>query len=75
MEKVNVSRLWVGHLEKCNESVELGLVLKTLRALDLNLAASLQKNDPFAETNDSPFLHKLADAIAERARKCVEIMA
>jgi serine/threonine-protein kinase HipA len=28
-----------------------------------------------AETHDSPFLHKLADAIAERARKCVEIMA
>jgi y4mF family transcriptional regulator len=47
-EKVNVSRLWVGHLEKGKESVELGLVLKTLRALDLNLEASLQKNDPFA---------------------------
>lgn len=27
-----------------------------------------------AESNDSPFLHKLADAIAERARKCAELM-
>ncbi len=31
--------------------------------------------DLIAETNDSPFLHKLADAIADRARKCAEIMA
>ncbi len=28
-----------------------------------------------AKRNDSPFLHKLADAIAERARKCAAIMA
>lgn len=28
-----------------------------------------------AQTNDSPFLHKLADALAERARKCAAIMA
>lgn len=27
-----------------------------------------------AETNDSPFLHKLADAIAERARKCAVVV-
>lgn len=28
----------------------------------------------FVETIDSPFLHKLVDGIAERARKCAELM-
>lgn len=36
-EKVGVSRLWVGQFENGKETVELGLVLKTLRALDLTL--------------------------------------
>jgi len=47
-EKAGVSRLWVGHLEKGKESVELGLVLQTLRALEINLEAFLQRNDPYA---------------------------
>ena len=38
-EKAGVSRLWIGHLERGKGSVELGLVLKTLRVLDLNLEA------------------------------------
>ena len=47
-EKVGVSRLWVGQFENGKETVELGLVLKALRALDLNLDASLRTSNPFA---------------------------
>ena len=47
-EKAEVSRLWIGHLEKGKESVELGLVLKTLRALEINLEAFLQSKTPVA---------------------------
>ena len=47
-EKADVSRLWIGHLEKGKESVELGLVLKTLRALEINLEAFLQSKNPVA---------------------------
>ena len=39
-EKVGVSRLWVGHLEKGKETVELGLVLRTLRVLELAVDVS-----------------------------------
>lgn len=46
-EAVGVSRLWVGQFENGKETVELGLVLKVLRALDLSLEASLQKRNPF----------------------------
>jgi putative transcriptional regulator len=46
-EKVGVSRLWVSQFENGKESVEFGLVLKTLRALALTLDASLQKENPF----------------------------
>lgn len=46
-EKVGVSRLWIGQFEKGKETVELGLVLKTLRALDLSLDAGLLKRDAF----------------------------
>ncbi len=46
-EKVGVSRLWVGQFEKGKETVEMGLVLKTLRALDLSLDAGLLKRDAF----------------------------
>jgi HTH-type transcriptional regulator / antitoxin HipB len=44
-EKVGVSRLWLSQLENGKESVEFGLVLKTLRALELALDLSrLEKN-------------------------------
>lgn len=46
-EKVGVSRLWVGQFENGKESVELGLVLKTLRTLDLSLEAGRLKSNPF----------------------------
>jgi putative transcriptional regulator len=46
-ENVGVSRLWVGQFEKGKETVELGLVLKTLRALDLSLEAGLLNKNPF----------------------------
>ena len=46
-EKIGVSRLWVGQFENGKETVELGLVLKALRALDLSLEAGLLKRNPF----------------------------
>jgi y4mF family transcriptional regulator len=46
--KVGVSRLWVGQFENGKETVELGLVLRTLRVLDLHLEAFLQTSNPFA---------------------------
>lgn len=46
-EKIGASRLWVGQFEKGKETVELGLALKALRALDLSLDASLQTTNPF----------------------------
>lgn len=46
-EKVGVSRLWVSQFENGKETVELGLVLKTLRALDLQLDVSKQTTNPF----------------------------
>ena len=45
-QKAAVSRLWIGHLEKGKETVELGLVMKTLRALEINLEAFLQSKNP-----------------------------
>jgi HTH-type transcriptional regulator/antitoxin HipB len=46
-EKVGVSRLWISQLENGKESVEFGLVLKTIRALDLQLDAFKQTKNPF----------------------------
>ena len=46
-EKVGVSRLWVGQFENGKETVELGLVLKALRALDLSLEVGLSRSNPF----------------------------
>lgn len=46
-EKVGVSRLWISQLENGKESVEFGLVLKTLRALDLLLDVSKLTKNPF----------------------------
>ena len=42
-EKVGVSRLWVGQLEKGKETVEAGLLMKTLQELELALDVSRQK--------------------------------
>ncbi|MCX6873511.1 MAG: helix-turn-helix domain-containing protein [Verrucomicrobia bacterium] len=47
-EQAGVSRLWVGHLESGKETVELGLVLRTLKALDLHLEATLRRSGPSA---------------------------
>jgi hypothetical protein len=41
-EKIGVSRLWVVQFKKEQETMELGLVLKALRALNPWLDASLQ---------------------------------
>lgn len=48
-EKVGVSRLWVSQFENGKESVELGLVLKTIRALDLLLDVTKLSKNPFPE--------------------------
>lgn len=48
-EKVGVSRLWVSQFENGKESVELGLVLKTIRALDLILDVTKLSKNPFPE--------------------------
>ena len=48
-EKAGVSRLWIGQFEKGKETVELGKVLKTLRALDVSLDAGLLRVSPFPE--------------------------
>lgn len=53
-EKVGVSRLWVGQFENGKETVELGLVLKTLRALDLSLNAGLLNRNAFDEGIPKP---------------------
>ena len=46
-EMIGASRLWVGQFEKGKETVEMGLVLKALRALELSIDVSLQKVNPF----------------------------
>ena len=46
-EKVGVSRLWIGQLEKGKESVEAALVLRTLHALGLALNATPQQRMEF----------------------------
>ena len=46
-EKIGVSPLWIGQFEKGKETVELGLALKALQALGLNLEATLLNANPF----------------------------
>lgn len=46
-EKVGVSRLWISQFENGKETVEMGLVLKTLWSLDLQLDASKVTTNPF----------------------------
>jgi y4mF family transcriptional regulator len=45
-QEVGVSRLWVSQLENGKETVEFGLVLKTLHALDLALGVSRVEKNP-----------------------------
>lgn len=49
-----VSRLWIGHLEQGKETVELGLVMKTLRALELDLEAFPRQPGMPAEPGRNP---------------------
>jgi y4mF family transcriptional regulator len=49
-----VSRLWIGHLEQGKESVEMGLVLKTLRALELDLETFPRQTGIPAEPERQP---------------------
>jgi serine/threonine-protein kinase HipA len=52
-----------------------GLVKANVQTLIQAVIESIEPTrKAVAETNDSPFLHKLADAIAERAEKCFAIV-
>lgn len=46
-EKIGASRLWVSQFENGKETVEFGLVLKTLSALKLSLEVSPLNPNPF----------------------------
>ena len=48
-EKTGVSRLWLSQFENGKETVELGLVLKILRELNLGLEVAKSKDNPFDE--------------------------
>jgi serine/threonine-protein kinase HipA len=65
------------HWNKWAEEAALspGWVMAAVKTLIQGVIGSLETTcSAVAETNDSPFLHKLADAITERARKCAELM-
>ena len=50
-------------------------VKATVKTLVQGVIESLETTrSAVAETNDSPFVHTLADAIAGRARKCAMVM-
>jgi len=51
-EKVGVGRWWVIEFEQGKPTVELGLVLRTLRALDLNLLVEDEGGGNRANTDD-----------------------
>jgi len=44
--KVGVQRLWLVQFEKGKSSAQLGLALRTLKALGISLSASLNKKNP-----------------------------
>ncbi len=49
-ERVRVSRQWIAALERGKPSVELGKVLKTLRALGLVIDVRVRHQDPRIES-------------------------
>ena len=67
-KKVGVSRLWVIEIEKGKPRAEVGLVLRTLLALDLDLDVSAETATPVkrrAKAISAPDI----DAIVRKARK------
>lgn len=45
-ERIGVSRFWLAAFERGKEGVELGLVLRTLKALGITVRAGIELTDP-----------------------------
>ena len=56
-ERVRVSRQWIAALERGKSSVELGKVLKTLRALGLVIDVRVRHEDPRIASALDPTKH------------------
>lgn len=76
-QKIGVSRWWLVEIEKGKPRAELGLVLRTLAALDIDLAANLRtakaKHKSTAKYKKANILKRRSeidiDAIIARARR------
>lgn len=72
-ERAGVSRQWIVEIEAGKPRAEIGLLLRTLRALDLELEISMAET-PFHRENEASTLRKGLDldfdidAVVERAR-------
>lgn len=69
--RVGVSRQWIVEVEKGKPRAEVGLLLRTLRVLGLDLHADPAAGDPTAgdKAGAAPSGLVDVDAIVERARK------
>jgi HTH-type transcriptional regulator/antitoxin HipB len=69
-ERVGVSRQWIVAVEKGKASAEVGLVMRTLRALDLELDARVADYDagPSRVEDRVVSLDRLIDRAKERRR-------
>ena len=73
-ERVGVSRLWVIEFEKGKPRAEIGLVLRTLHALDLDLDVSTESTAPAKRPRGSdrrapaPDIDAIVSAAYKRAR-------
>jgi len=75
-ERVGVSRQWIVEIEAGKPRAEIGLLLRTLQALDLQLEISLEERPSQGEAMASPVegrrraldLDFDIDAVIERAR-------
>jgi len=67
-KKVGVSRLWIIEFERGKPRAEIGLVLRTLAALDLHVDVSTPAAGTNEDTSPAPAPPDI-DAIVEAARK------
>jgi len=72
-ERVGVSRQWIVEIEAGKPRAEIGLLLRTLRTLDLQLEISLVETPSQHESEAPPLRRDLdldldIDAVVERAR-------
>ena len=68
-KKVGVSRLWVIEIEKGKPRAEIGLVMRTLRALDLDLDVSAEPAATPVKRPAGAVAVPDIDAIVSNARK------